>query len=41
MKIDISKFKWTREPASYSISNDKIEIVTATHRFVAKNILSL
>lgn len=31
MKIDISKFKWTREPASYSISNDKIEIVTAPH----------
>ena len=31
MKIDISKFKWTREPSSYSISNDKIEIVTAPH----------
>ncbi len=31
MKIDISKFAWTREPASYFISNDKIEIVTTPH----------
>lgn len=29
MKIDITKFEWVREPASYMISNDKIEIITA------------
>ena len=28
MKIDINKLKWTREPKDYSISNEKIEIVT-------------
>ena len=31
MKIDINKFTWTREPADYSISDDKIEIVTKPH----------
>ena len=29
MTFDISKLKWTREPADYMISADKIEIVTA------------
>ena len=31
MKIDIQNFRWTREPKSYSVSNDKIEIVTKPH----------
>ena len=26
--MDMKKFKWTREPESYSINNDKIEIIT-------------
>lgn len=26
--FDISKFKWTREPLSYTLSNEKIEIIT-------------
>ncbi len=28
MNFDIKKFKWTREPASYTVSDNKIEIVT-------------
>lgn len=31
MKFDTSKLKWTREPSCYTISNDKIEIVTDPH----------
>ena len=27
-KFDVSKLEWTREPDSFSISEDKIEIVT-------------
>ena len=29
MKFDTSKLEWTREPASYSVTDAKIEIVTA------------
>lgn len=29
--MDLNKFKWVREPKSYSISKDKIEIVTLPH----------
>jgi regulation of enolase protein 1 (concanavalin A-like superfamily) len=29
MKFDITKLKWTRMPASFKISNDKIEMITA------------
>ena len=28
MKLDIDNFKWTRQPESYSIQNDTIEVVT-------------
>ena len=31
MKFDVSKLEWTREPASSSITDEKIEIVTAPH----------
>ncbi|MBR2482092.1 MAG: DUF1349 domain-containing protein [Oscillospiraceae bacterium] len=31
MKFDVSKLRWTREPKSYSIAADKIEIVTHPH----------
>lgn len=31
MNFDISKLKWTREPEHYSISENKIEIVTMPH----------
>ena len=28
MKFDVSRLKWIREPEMYSISDDKIEIIT-------------
>ena len=28
MKFDVTKLEWTREPESFTISEDKIEIVT-------------
>ncbi len=31
MKIKKEQWSWTREPASYTIEDDKIEIVTAPH----------
>ena len=31
MKYNIRDFHWTREPASFCVSHDKIEIVTAPH----------
>ena len=31
MNFDVNKLKWTREPAHYSISDDKIEIITNPH----------
>lgn len=31
MNFDINKFKWTREPADYSVTTDKIEIITNPH----------
>ena len=31
MKFDVSKLEWTRQPASSSITEEKIEIVTAPH----------
>ena len=31
MKFEANKLKWTREPLSCSITEDKIEIVTAPH----------
>ena len=40
MNFDINKLKWTRQPADYSLANDKIEINKSSHRFVAENILS-
>lgn len=30
-EMDLTKFEWTREPASCKISNDRIEIVTKPH----------
>ena len=30
-KFDVSKLEWTREPERFSISEDKIEIVTKPH----------
>lgn len=29
--MDLNQFKWTREPASYSVTLDKIEIITKPH----------
>ena len=31
MKFDVNKLEWTREPESFTISEDKIEIVTKPH----------
>ena len=31
MNFDVTKLKWTREPLEYSISEDKIEIITKPH----------
>ena len=31
MKFDVSALKWTREPAGYSLSDGKIEIITNPH----------
>ena len=31
MKFDINQLNWTREPAAYTISEEKIEIVTKPH----------
>ena len=31
MRFDVNQLQWTREPASYTISGDKIEIVTNPH----------
>ena len=31
MKFDINKLNWTREPEDYTISQDKIEIITKPH----------
>ena len=31
MLFDINKLKWTRTPKSYTISKEKIEIVTSPH----------
>ena len=31
MSINIDEFKWTREPARYSATDNKVEIVTADH----------
>ena len=30
-KFDVSKLEWTREPENFSISEDKIEIITKPH----------
>ena len=29
--MNLNQFKWTREPASYSVTSDKIEIITKPH----------
>ena len=31
IKMDLTKFKWTREPESCKISHDTIEVVTRPH----------
>lgn len=31
MKIELTKWIWTREPKDYSITDEKIEIITAPH----------
>ena len=31
MKIDKEQWKWTREPREFSVSEDKIEIITNPH----------
>ena len=31
MKVDVKRFQWTREPADYSIEEDRIEIITKPH----------
>ena len=34
--MDLSKFQWTREPESYKVSEEKIEIVTKSHTDLLK-----
>lgn len=29
--MKLNQFKWMREPASYSVTSDKIEIITKPH----------
>ena len=29
--MNMNNFKWTREPASYTVSEDKVEIITKPH----------
>ena len=31
MKFDIHNFQWTREPAAFTVTDDKVEIVTRPH----------
>ena len=31
MKFNICDFHWTREPADFTVSEDKVEIVTKPH----------
>ena len=31
MKFDVNKLNWIRKPKQYSISNDKIEIISEPH----------
>ena len=31
MKLDVRQLQWTRKPADYSISDDRIEILTSPH----------
>ena len=31
MKFNIHDFRWTREPASFTVSDDKVEIITGPH----------
>ena len=31
MHFDTNALRWTREPASFAVSGDRIEIVTAPH----------
>ena len=31
MKLDVNKLEWIREPEKYTISEDKIEIITMPH----------
>ena len=31
MKLDIRNFRWTREPKSFTVSDDKVEILTKPH----------
>ena len=31
MKFDVNELKWTREPAGYTIAEDRIEIITKPH----------
>ena len=31
MKLNIRDFRWTREPASFTVSDDRVEIVTKPH----------
>lgn len=31
MKFNIHKLQWTREPADFTISGDRVEIITAPH----------
>ena len=43
--MDFTKFKWTREPESYTITGDTVEIVTKPYLFFRwrqmKNISAL
>ena len=31
MKLNIHDFQWTREPGAFTVSDDKVEIVTKPH----------
>lgn len=36
MNFEINNLKWTREPADYSITKDKIEIITNPYTDVSR-----
>ena len=40
MTLNIHDFRWTREPAAFTVSDDKVEIVTKPHMTPKRQIIS-